>query len=157
MLIRFLTCILPFVPYPNTSPDDGKTTINEGCFRQGGLRFAGDTSWVYYPGKGGAAARKVPFKTVKTTVGTTDWARIPIPGCKRIADPYTTCGARIPSSNPAWLKQGGCLAQADENSPPTSGTCAETQFPPPDTGVFGFALDSARTTFSIMVSGLIRY
>lgn len=99
---------------------EGESPVSERCFQQTPLKFAETSSYLIN------AAGKIfkQFPLTKTSVGTwpvgSEWARVPIPGCRMCADARQECGAPLPPKaanesggkyNDAWNQQVNCYAR----------------------------------------------
>jgi len=145
-------------------PSDGEVT--EECFQQQVLKFDGDTQWVQYDNQTYQYNKKVklprfPIKRLATTEGTfphgSEWARVPIPGC-RLCD-QSVCGKglmpnltdvfKLPSypydktmyayGGLKWFEQQMC-AQSCSGLNLTACPPGMTQFPEPAPGISGYTL-----------------
>lgn len=148
-------------------PADGEVT--EECFQQHVLRFAGDTQYIQHDNQTFQYNKMVklprfPMPLHKTTRGThpagSEWARVPIPGC-RLCD-QSTCGKGLmpnltetfeipPAFNGGhgpserhygglkWFEQQSC-AQSCSGLNITACPPGMVQFPEPLNGISGFTM-----------------
>jgi hypothetical protein len=109
---------------------------------------------MYYPAVGKTPVRKVPFKMLKVTKGThpqgSEWARNPVPGCKKCPEVYHKCGGKMKPIASGGLQQGACFNNCDEGH-----TCATPQFPEPVPKLSGFIGNQGAWTWSVMDQVLI--
>jgi len=143
---------------------DANGGVSEECFQRTPLKFAGDVQWVQYDNLTYQYDKAVQLPRFamplqKTSMGTfplhSEWARIPIPGC-RLCDqsvcgpnlePNITeiCNITFPGLNSSYPALGGCrwfhqqqCAQSCSGLNLTACPPGMTQFPEPLTGISGY-------------------
>jgi len=123
--------------------DGNSAGVNETCFQQNTLQFAGAMQFIVYTN---GKWSEIPL--VKSTQGThppgSEWARFPVPSCL-VCDPSAACGVQLlPMSgldyDSPWNRQVNCNAAcAGSTVSKSSGSCpGATQFPEPMPGMSGF-------------------
>jgi len=124
--------------------DGNSAGVNESCFQQNTLQFAGATQFIVY-----TTGKWSEIPLVKVSQGThpagSEWARFPVPSCLE-CDPAEACGAILtPTSGldygSPWNTQVNCNAAcAGSTVSKASGSCPNgaTQFPEPMPGMSGF-------------------